>query len=290
MRFREPWLTFVATTLLGAALLAMSACHRAAQNRSFATPEDAVRSLIAAVKSGNLQEVIAIFGPEGQQLVDSSEPVIARRNQQVFAAAAAEGWQLSDEPDGSKTLVIGHESWPFPVPLVKDGNAWRFDTAAGREEILARRIGHNELAAIGICRTYVAAQKLYAREGHDGHPSGVYAKFIRSEPGRQNGLYWPPAPGRKRSPLGDLMADASVAADRPAASPFHGYYFRLLVSQDPPVLVAWPAEYDVTGVMTFVVNQDGVVKEKDLGSQTDTEAKAMAKAADQSDPSWEIVK
>jgi len=276
--------------LVCAALLSLGACSRASQGRTFSTPEDAARTLITAVKAGQLPEVIAVFGAEGQQLVDSSEPVIARRNQQVFAAAAAEGWQLTDQPDGSKVLVIGHESWPFPVPIVKDGNAWRFDTAAGREEILARRIGHNELAAIGICRTYVAAQKLYAREGHDGHPSGVYAKFIRSEPGRQNGLYWAPAPGRKRSPLGDLMADASVAADRPAASPFHGYYFRLLVNQDPPALVAWPAEYDVTGVMTFVVNQDGVVKQKDLGAQTDTEAKAIAKAADQSDPSWEIVK
>jgi hypothetical protein len=274
---------------LCAALLAISACSRAAKARTFSTPEEAARTLIAAVKAGNLPDVIAVFGTEGQQLVDSSEPVIARRNQQVFAAAAAEGWQLADQADGSKVLVVGHENWPFPVPIVKDGNAWRFDTAAGREEILARRVGRNELAAIAICRTYIAAQKLYAHEGHDGHPAGVYAKLIRSEPGRQNGLYWSPAPGRKRSPLGDLMADAAVAADRPAASPFHGYYFRLIVTQDPPALVAWPAEYDVTGVMTFLVTQDGV-REKDLGAQTDSEAKAMAKATDQSDTSWTVVK
>jgi hypothetical protein len=184
-------------------------------------------------------------------------------------------------------LLVGNESWPFPVPLVKDGNAWRFDTASGREEIIARRIGRNELATIKICRTYVFAQQLYAKSSHDGKPAGLFAKAIRSDAGQQNGLYWTAKHGQKASPLGDLLAEASAAADRPVASPFHGYYFRILAADERPALVAWPAEYDATGVMTFVVNLDGVVKEKDLGPQTADQVKAMA--ANPTDGSWEIV-
>jgi hypothetical protein len=269
------------------ALVSLLSCSAAPSYRTFATPEDAVRALIDAAKSKNLQDAVAIFGPDGKDLADTADPETARRNRQVFTVAAAERWQLSDQADGTKILLIGNESWPFPVPLVKDGNAWRFDTAAGREEIIARRIGRNELATIKICRTYVFAQQLYAKSSHDGMPAGVFAKRIRSDPGQQNGLYWDATHGQKRSPLGDLLAEASAAADRPAASPFHGYYFRMLAAQDRPALVAWPAQYDATGVMTFIVNLDGIVKQKDLGPQTDAQAKAMA--TDTSDGSWEIV-
>ena len=173
----------------------------------------------------------------------------------------------------ARVLVVGHESWPFPVPIVKDANRWRFDTAAGVEEVLARRVGRNELAAIRACRTYAFAQRLYASRGHDGKPAGQYATALRSDPGRHNGLYWPVARGEKRSPLGDLIADA--ADDR--KSPFHGYHFKILPPRDPGgfALVAWPATYDATGVMTFLVNQDGIVREKDLGSDTSRVVGAM---------------
>jgi hypothetical protein len=291
-------------------LLLLSSCARAHTGRVFATPEDAVRTLAQAAKQGNLDEVVAIFAPEGQALIDTSDPVTARRNQQVFSAAIAEHWHLENQGDNRRVLVIGKEAWPFPVPLLKDASGWRFDTAAGKEEIIARRIGRNELAAIRLCRTYVAAQRLYAERGHDGGPSGVFASAFRSAPGRENGLYWSAAHGQKRSPLGDLVARAAeegrpVGQDGAQPSPFHGYYFRILTSQgaDAPggavdyavdgrltrgfALVAWPALYDATGVMTFVVNHDGIVREKDLGPGSAGSGQAVR--VFNPDASWAVV-
>ncbi len=280
------------------AALSCAACSRSTpQQRTFRAPEDAVRALTETAKAGNVDELVAIFGADGKELVASSDPATARKNRAVFTAAVAEQWRLEDKGSGGKVLVIGNEDWPFPVPLVKDGNDWRFDTAAGKEEVIARRIGRNELAVIQICRTYVAAQRLYARSGHDGKRSGLYATTFRSDRGKQNGLYWPAVRGQKRSPLGDLVAQAAeegrtASADR-QPSPFHGYYFKILTGQGAAAtggarnyvaagdmsggfaLVAWPAQYDVTGVMTFIVNQDGGVREKDLGSGTDAAARAM---------------
>jgi hypothetical protein len=264
----------------------------------FAAPEDAVKALAEVVKTGTMDELMAILGPDGQDLVASSDQATGRRNREVFTVAVAEGWKLVDQGTNTKALVIGNEGWPFPVPLVKDANGWRFDTAAGKEEVLARRIGRNELAVIGICRTFVAAQRLYAQRGHDGKPAGLYAKTFRSDPGQQNGLYWPTAHGRKRSPLGDLMAEAAEegrapSTDRQQPSPFHGYFFRILTAQGPAAtggakdyvikgemsggfaLIAWPARYDVTGVMTFLISHDGILREKDLGPETDLAARAM---------------
>jgi Protein of unknown function (DUF2950) len=282
-----------------AALVTLVTCSRPAPSyRTFATPDDAVRALIEAAKAKNLDDVIAIFGPEGKALIDSSDPATARRNRQVFTVAVAERWHLDDLGNGGKVLVIGNEEWPFPVPLVKDASGWRFDTAAGKEEVLARRVGRNELAAIRICRTYVAAQRLYAERGHDGRPPGLYARTFRSAPGRQNGLYWPAARGERRSPLGDLVAHAAgegAAAGQgdKAPTPFHGYYFKILTAQGPAAsggakdyvvngemsggfaLMAWPGRYDVSGIMTFIVNQDGAVREKDLGPDSDAAARAM---------------
>jgi len=307
MTANQSRMTVALTTVAAVMLFALGACNRASAPayRTFATPEDGVRALVDAAKAKALGDVVAIFGPDGQALVDSSDPATALRNRQVFTVAAAERWQLTDQPDGTKVLVVGNEGWPFPVPLVKDSNGWRFDTAAGKEEILARRIGRNELAVIWICRAYVAAQRLYAERGHDGLPAGLYARTFRSDPGRQNGLYWPAQPGQKRSPLGDLIAQAAEGGTQidkggtpidkggPQPSPFRGYYFKILTAQGPGApggardyvtdgrmsggfaLVAWPAEYDTTGVMTFVVNQDGIVREKDLGAGTGAAAKAM---------------
>ena len=294
-----------------AVLSALVSCTRAVSppHRTFASPEEAVGTLVEAVKAGALDDMVEIFGPDGKELADSSDPVTARRNRDLFTVAAAEGWRLVDQGSESKVLVVGNEAWPFPVPLTKVAGGWQFDTAAGKEEVIARRIGRNELAVIRICRTYVVGQQLYAERGHDGQPAGLYAQTFRSDPGRENGLFWPARHGQKRSPLGDLMADASadgrpVGDDRPQPSPFHGYYFRILTAQGPAAsggarnyvangrmsggfaLVAWPAQYDATGVMTFVVNQDGVVREKDLGPETDEAARAMTLY--DPDGSWEI--
>src|SRR5215831_9071859 len=230
-------------------------------------------------------------------------------NRDVFAVAAAEQWHLEDAGADRKTLVIGNEQWPFPVPLVKTGNTWRFDTAAGKEEVLARRIGRNELSTIDTVRAYATAQRRYAAQGHDGKPSGIYAVRFKSDPGKENGLFWPTAKGQTRSPLGDLVAEAAAEGRPVGATPpstFQGYYFKILTGQGAAAtggaksylvkgemsggfaLVAWPAEYNVTGVMTFVINQDGMVHQKDLGSGTAAAARAMT--AYNPDRSWSLVK
>jgi hypothetical protein len=280
--------TALALVLAPALAFALATCSRTPAHRTFPTAEDAVRALAGAVKAGNVNEVVAIFGPEGQALIDTSDLATAKRNRDIFATAVAERWRLENGPGGSRVLVIGNEDWPFPVPLVQDGSGWRFDTAAGKEEVLARRVGRNELAAIFVCRTYVTAQRLYAARPHDGQPAGRYATKFKSDPGTQNGLYWPASLGEKRSPLGDLVAMAAEEG-RPLGqgqgpTPFHGYYFRILPSQAGFGLVAWPAQYDATGVMTFVINQDGSVREKDLGPDSDRAVKAMTDYAP--DATW----
>jgi hypothetical protein len=217
----------------------------------------------------------------------------------VFAVAFKEQWHLEDATPSGKTLVIGNEEWPFPVPLVKGTDGWRFDTAAGKEEVLARRIGRNELTVIGLCRRYVAAQRLYAASGHDGRPAGRYAKSLRSDPGTQNGLYWPVPRGERGSPLGELVAEAAQQREpldpsRPGPLPFHGYHFAVLTGlrdylQNGEMtggfaLVAWPAQFGVTGIMTFVVAEDGTVYQKSLGDQTFAVARALKRY--DPDPSW----
>ena len=283
--------------LIAAPILSTRGSAQAA--RQFASPEDAVKTFIGAVKAGNIADLVAILGAEGKELIESSDPATARQNRRVFTVAVGEHWHLEDAAPNRKTLVIGNEGWPFPVPLVKEESGWRFDAAAGSEEIIARRIGRNELAAIATVRAYVTAQRRYAEQPHDGNPAGAHASKFASDPGKENGLYWPATAGQKRSPLGDLVAQAAAegpagARDRSQPSPFHGYYFKILTGQGPAArggqkqyvvkglmsggfaLVAWPARYDETGVMTFVVNQDGIVHEKDLGPETDAAARKMS--------------
>ena len=301
---------FIAAAIAASALGTSGLIAAPDTQRTFASPEEAVRALADAVKAEKLDEVMAIFGPESQQLVDASDPATGRRNRQVFMAAFKEGWQLIDQAPNHKVLVIGNESWPFPVPLVNEANKWRFDTAAGKEEVIARRIGQNELAAIQTCHAYINAQHRYAQDGHDGKPAGLYATRLRSDPGRQNGLYWPAARGQKLSPLGDLVAEAAAEGrdlEKPAPpAPFHGYYFKILTAQGPKAaggaksyvvngemsggfaLVAWPSQYDATGVMTFVVNQDGIIRQKDLGPETSTIVGAMTQF--NPDASWNETK
>jgi hypothetical protein len=304
----------VHSVLFVAAISSVAAVGGVAQgqpHRVFATPEDAVSALLTAVKSGSVDDLRPLFGPEADELIAASDPLTARRNRDVFKIAAAEKWQLVDAADGRKTLVVGHEDWPFPIPLVHDASGWRFDTSAGTEEIVARRIGRNELATLETCRAYVAAQQRYAQDAHDDSPAGAYAMQLRSDPGKQNGLYWPTSKGQKRSPLGEMVAIAANTERAPAVGgqeriPLHGYYFRILTAQGPSApggrksyivkgsmplgfaLVAWPAQYNVTGVMTFIVNHDGIVYEKDLGPAT-VDAVRKITAYDP-DSSWKPVK
>jgi hypothetical protein len=293
-----------------AALLVLSACSRTPSRKGFDTPDAAVKALIEAARADGTAQLTQIFGPGSDDLITSNDPVITKRNRDVFVVATKEHWHLEDAGADGKLLIIGNEGWPFPIPLAKTADGWVFDTDAGKEEVIARRIGRNELAAILVCRTYVAAQHLYARQGHDGKPPGLFAAQFHSDAGKQNGLYWPHATGGPRSPLGDLVARA--AADQARAgtneepSPFHGYYFRILTSQGASAqggardylndgalsggfaLVAWPSQYDVTGVMTFIVGQDGIVREKDLGPQSDGESRGMR--AFDPDASWGAVR
>src|SRR4051812_11598248 len=285
------------------ALTGSLSCRGGSSPQTFATPEDAVKQLVDVAKKGTIDDLVKILGPDAQPLVEASDPATARQHRQVFVVAAREGWRLEENGPDRRTLIVGNEAWPFPVPLVKEGSRWRFDTATGVEEVVARRIGRNELAVIRACRTYVFAQLLYARRGHDGKPAGLYATTFRSDTGKQNGLYWPAVRGEKRSPLGELVAQA--AGDSATPTPFHGYYFRILKTQGPDApggagdyvvkgemsggfaLVAWPASYDGTGVMTFIVNRDGTVREKDLGPETATLASTMT--AYNPDATWQIV-
>ncbi len=293
--------TTLKTTLAIAGSLLLGATVRAEGGgpRVFATPDEAARVLIDIVKANDLDGLVALFGPHGQELVDTSDAATGRRNREVFLAAGAEGWRLGDLGPDRKELVLGNEAWPFPVPLVKGAAGWSFDAAAGREEILNRRIGRNELAVIRVLDEYVAAQRVYAATGHDGKPPGRYARRFGSDPGKQNGLYWPARRGEPRSPLGVLVAQASEQGYRrhggEGPSPLHGYYFRILEGQGKAAkggvaeyvvdgemtggyaLVAWPVHHDASGVMTFIVNQDGVAHEKDLGPETPTSVKNITR-------------
>ena len=293
---------------LTAALVILPSCRRASEAapRTFNSPEEAVKALAAAVTKEKVEELLQIFGPEGKELIDTSDPASARRGREVFTAAATERWKLVDRDGGGKTLVIGNEDWPFPVPLVQGAQGWHFDAAVGKEEVITRRIGRNELAVIDACQTYVAAQRRYASMAHDGKKPGLYAAAFRSDPGKQNGLYWPAQRGEPKSPLGDLLAEAAdperLKSDAAKPPPFHGYYFKILTAQGPAAsggaksylvngdmsggfaLVAWPAQYDSTGIMTFIVGPDAVVREKDLGPGTDAAARAMSTF--DPDPSW----
>jgi hypothetical protein len=292
----------------GAALAATVACGAGARApQTFAVPEDAVAALLKAAQQDTVDGLLTLFGPDAKALVQSSSPAEARRNRDVFVAAMAEGWRLEGDPAGRKVLVVGNEEWPFPIPLVPDARGWKYDIAAGADEVLGRRIGRNELTVIGLCRRYVAAQRLYAASGHDGRPAGRYAKSLRSDPGTQNGLYWPVPRGEKASPLGELVAEAAqqhepLDPSRPGPLPFHGYHFAVLTEQGARApgglrdyvqqgemtggfaLVAWPAQFGVTGIMTFVVAEDGTVYQKSLGDQTFAVARALKRY--DPDSSW----
>lgn len=282
---------------LAAGLGALSGCcsvppqHK--DQKAFGTPEKAVEALLAAARKSDNVELMSLFGEEGRDILSSGDAVSDKRQREVFLVAMGQQWTLQDGDDDSKAtkeLVVGHENWPFPIPLVKECWGWRFDSTAGKREVLARRIGRNELAAIGTCQVYVAAQKEYAKEGRDGKPAGAFAQKVRSSDGKQDGLYWPTKAGEKRSPLSDLAAQAEAEGYTPAKAgefkPFRGYFFRILTKQgkDAPggakdylvngqmtggfALIAYPAEYGNSGIMSFIVNKDGVVLERDLGPDT----------------------
>ena len=274
--------------------------------KRFASAEEATAALVAALRAHDSRALVQILGSEARPLVSSGDPVADRRTRDAFIEAYDAANALVPGANGAMTLQIGKDDWPFPIPLVKDGEQWRFDTRAGREEILARRIGRNELFTMQTCLAYVDAQREYYAEDRRGNGVLQYAQKFASTPGKRDGLHWETKAGEPLSPLGSLVAQARKEGYRRdqagGPTPYHGYFFRILTSQgaDAPDgaqdyivrgqmiggfgLVAYPAQYGVSGVMTFIVNYDGIVYEKDLGPTTATIAGAMR--AFNPDKSW----
>jgi hypothetical protein len=279
----------VLTVFLGLAILVLPVSAQAPEQLTFATPEEAATTLLQALKAKDRDRLLAIFGPNGQEVLSSGDPGVDRHDRDVISLAIQQSWRYVRRGANKQELVIGEEAWPFPIPLTKTGKVWRFDTEAGKEEVAARRIGTNELAVIELCRAYVLMQRAYASQEHDGKQAGLYAQKLQSTPERQDGLHWKVAPGETPSPLGDLAAEASAEGydrEKNAATPFWGYHFRILTAQGSSApggaksyiaggdmsggfaMIAFPGKYDHSGVMTFLVNQSGVVYEKDLGPDT----------------------
>ncbi len=308
-------LAVVATCALPATM-AFSAEPKAATKvpapvqRTFDTPKAAADALIAAADPLDAAALAAIFGPDGKGVISTDDPVQDRNQAVAFTAKAREKSVIVPDPKSPDrvTLSIGEEDWPLPIPIVRRGGKWSFDSKAGRKEILFRRVGRNELDAIDLCRTFVAAQHEYALEKRDGSPVNQYAQRNISSPGKQDGLAWQNADGTWAGPLGERVAGAIAEgysnAGKPA--PHHGYLFKVLKGQGPAAhlgemdfvvkgvmiggfaLVAAPAEYGVTGVKTFIVSHDGVVYEKDLGPKSAERFRTMERF--NPDKSWKPVK
>jgi hypothetical protein len=272
--------------LLWAALLGWSA--PAAAQELFKTPEEAASALVDAAKSGDAKALLAVLGPDGGAIVSSGDPVADQNAREKFVDAYDAKHTLELEGDGTQTLILGADDFPFPIPLVNKGGEWQFDTKAGADEILRRRVGRNELAAIQVAEAYVQAQNEYAALDPAGLGHGVYASRFLSNAGKKDGLYWPTATGETPSPLGDIAAKASVEGYKFGGKPipYHGYYYRILTRQGAGApggaydylvngklrggfaLIAYPSAYGNSGIMTFMVNHDGTVFEKDLGPET----------------------
>src|SRR5271157_5157993 len=253
--------------------------------KAFDTPQQAADAVIKAAGDYDVPELMAIFGPDGEDFIESADPVRDKNNGMAFAkeAAAKNSIEVSKSNLNRATIIVGDEEWPFPVPLVKKNGKWYFNAKEGRQEILYRRIGANELDAITVCRGYVEAQKEYASEIHDDSGVNQYAQKIFSTPGKQDGLYWKNPDGTSGGPIGEAVAKALEEGYSTGKDGFHGYYFKILKSQGPAAplgkinyviegimiggfaLAAVPTEYRVTGAKSFIVSNDGIVYQKDLG-------------------------
>jgi hypothetical protein len=288
-----------------AAGLLLAALPLAAQ-KAFDSPQQAADALVAAAAAGDNAALMTIFGPDAKDLVASGDAVEDKNRLAKFAELAKQKLHVATDPKkpGTATVEVGSEDWPLPIPLVQKGGKWRYDTKAGRKEVLARRIGSNELEAINLLRGYVEAQEEYASVARDGNHRPQYAGKWISSPGRQDGLSWKNPDGTTGGPIGDVVAKALAEGYSSKAEPFHGYYFRTLTKQGPSArlgerdylvngrliggfaAIAWPANYGVSGIMTLMVNNDGIVYQKDLGPDT---AK-IAPTIDSFDPdkTWEI--
>jgi hypothetical protein len=297
----------VALMVVGFYQMGMAADVKQAKQKSFQAPEEAAKALFEALRAGDTKELLAIFGPAGKEVISSGDEVADKAARERFVKSYEAMNKLEKETDKKVTLVVGTHDWPFPVPIVKKGETWVFDTMAGKEELLNRRIGRNELNTIKVCLAYVDAQREYALKDRDSDNLLEYAQKFWSTKGKKNGLYWEAKEGEEQSPMGNLAAQAVKEGYTPRKpgekpQPYHGYYYKILKAQGKNApggaydymvkgsmiggfaLVAYPAEYGTSGIMTFVVNHDGAVFEKDLGNETGKVASAMTKY--DPDKSW----
>ena len=281
----------------------------ASAQKTFSSPEEAVKAAIAAARSNNDNELLAIFGPKAKEILFSGDPVADKERRAEFVAAYDQANHLSTEGE-DRILITGKQDWPFPIPIVKKGQSWMFDTEQGKQEVLNRRIGGNELFTIQTLLAIVDAEREYAMKDRDRNGLLEYAQKFLSDPGKQNGLYWEAKAGEPESPLGPIMRQARSegygAKITTAPGPYHGYNYRILTAQgkDAPggaysyfvkgkmiggfAVVAYPAEYGNSGIMTFIVNHDGKVSQKNLGSNTAALAKSMKEY--NPDKTWSEVK
>jgi len=282
-----------AVAILLAGSFPMRSMAQQPDQKTFSSAQEAADTLVAAAESNDERALLEILGPDAKQIVSSGDDVEDAQNRATFAQRYQQMHRLVKEPDGTITLYTGAENWPMPIPLVNKGKSWYFDTAAGKNEILHRRVGRNEISTIHICAQLVAAE----REYYAAHNNEYAEKFLSDE-GQQDGLYWKAADGQPQSPIGPLVASAVAEGYTPThdgspSTPYRGYYYRMLTRQSASApggaksyigggrmtegfaFVAYPAEYRSSGVMTFIVGKDGVVYRKDLGPNTATLAKAM---------------
>jgi DUF2950 family protein len=289
----------LATAFAGLSALAVASQVLAGlEQKTFASPTEAAQALADALSSNDTQLAQAILGPQGEKLLHSGDAVADRKAAQRFLSAYAKQHRLEQRSEEMAILHVGEQDWPLPIPIMRKNGAWLFDTAAGSNEILNRRIGRNELNAIQVCLAVVDAQREYASTDHDGSGVRAFARRLVSSPGKKDGLYWPSGSAEQLSPLGPLVARAAeegYPTSAPAGKrlPYHGYYYRMLTSQGAQAtggaydylvdnrmiggfaLAAYPARYRVSGIMTFIVNHDGTVFEKDLGPDTSELATSM---------------
>lgn len=295
------WLVAAALGIAGA--LACGSAARIAlaadvEQQVFASPEEAVDALVAAARAERPADLLKVFGPEGKAIVNSGDPAADKAGRARFVAGYDKRHKIVKEGDNKAVLVLREDDWPMPIPIVKQANAWRFDTAAGKQEILDRRIGRNELGAIEVCRAIVDAQREYATKDLAGTGLLEFAQRFVSRPGKHDGLYWETAADAASSPLGPLVAGAQPQGDvavgeRRRRAPYHGYYYRMLKRQGANApggahdyvanghmiggfaVVAYPAQYGASGIMSFIVNHEGVVYEKNLGPDSTAIARDM---------------
>lgn len=298
--------SIIRRTVLMLGTIASLAYAQATAPAQFASPEEAGQALLKAAQSGDLAAAIKVLGSSAKELVQSGDPVHDNAIRESFVRHATASMKTEQDPMNADLvfLLVGEEEFPLPIPLRQTGGKWAFDVDYGKLELLARRIGSNELDAIEVCLGYVDAQLEYAEVDRTGRGMHEYARKIVSTPGKQDGLYWESKPDEPESPVAEAMAEAAAqgydVSGKPA--PFHGYYFRILTAQGPDAsggarnyivsnymiggfgLIAWPAQYGSSGIKTFIVNQDGVVYEKDLGPNTPALAKQIT--AYNPDKSW----